>query len=116
MLPVTLFYGGRELEVLGLVDSGSMMNVIPYRVGLELSIVWDDHQADMSLGGTFRNVPAKSIVIEGQIEDFPSVNLIFAWSQSDNVRVILGQFNFFQEFDVHFYRSKFEFEINPKSI
>ncbi len=115
LLPVTLFYGGQELEVTALVDSGAMMNVIPYRVGLEMGLVWDDSQTNISLGGAFRGVPAMSIVIGGQIGDFPPMTLLFAWSRSDNVRVILGQFNFFQEFEVHFYRSKFEFEINPKA-
>lgn len=114
LLPVKLFYGGQQLEVVGLVDSGAMLNVIPNRVGLELGLVWEEIQREVLLGGTYGEIIAKVIVVEGQVGEFPPVNLIFAWSSNDNIRVILGQYNFFQEFDVHFYRSKFEFEINPK--
>jgi hypothetical protein len=32
-----------------------------------------------------------------------------------NAPLILGQTNFFMEFDVSFYRSQLEFEIKPKS-
>jgi hypothetical protein len=49
-----------------------------------------------------------------EITGFPRTRLAFAWSQNDNVPVILGQMNFFLEFDVCFYRSQLEFEIRPK--
>jgi len=50
-----------------------------------------------------------------EIGDFPPVRLAFAWSRSDNVPLILGQMNFFMEFDICFYRSQLEFEVKPKS-
>jgi len=50
-----------------------------------------------------------------EIGDFPPVRLAFAWSRSDNVPLILGQMNFFMEFDIYFYRSQLEFEVKPKS-
>jgi hypothetical protein len=114
MLPVTLSYSGRTLEIIGLVDSGSMLNVLPYRVGVELGVLWDEQQANLTLGGSFGGVPAMPIVVTGQVGDFAPVNLLFAWSQSNDVRIILGQFNFFQEFVVTFFRSRFEFEVNPR--
>jgi hypothetical protein len=33
-----------------------------------------------------------------------------------NVPLILGQVNFFMEFDICFYRSQLQFEISPKSV
>ena len=33
----------------------------------------------------------------------------------DSLPLLLGQTNFFMEFDVHFYRSRLEFEVEPKS-
>ncbi|MEQ9621586.1 MAG: hypothetical protein RLO37_06490 [Coleofasciculus chthonoplastes F1-TOW-03] len=44
-----------------------------------------------------------------------STELLFAWVQRPNTPLILGQTNFFLEFDVCFYRSKLEFEVKPKS-
>ncbi|MBI4670707.1 MAG: hypothetical protein HY741_03435 [Chloroflexi bacterium] len=89
--------------------------VLPYHIGLELGARWDAEAATLSLGGSFRGVPAMELAVVGSVGSFLPVNLFFAWSQSDDVRVILGQYNFFQEYDVHFYRSQFAFEVNPKS-
>jgi hypothetical protein len=50
-----------------------------------------------------------------EIGEFGPTELVFAWVRSPNVPLILGQTNFFLEFDVCFYRSKLEFEVNPKS-
>jgi hypothetical protein len=49
-----------------------------------------------------------------EVTGLPRTRLAFAWSQSDSVPVILGQMNFFLEFDVCFYRSQLEFEIRPR--
>ena len=46
---------------------------------------------------------------------FVLVRLAFAWVNVENAPFILGQTNFFMEFDVHFYRSRLEFEIESKS-
>lgn len=35
--------------------------------------------------------------------------------KTDNVRLLLGQANFFVEFDVCFYRSQEAFEVRPKA-
>ncbi len=50
-----------------------------------------------------------------EIGEFPLVRLAFAWVSKPNAPLILGQTNFFMEFDVSFYRSQLEFEIKPKS-
>lgn len=115
MLPLTLSLAGSELEVSGLVDSGAMINVLPYRIGLELGAMWSEDAVTLSLGGSYRGVPTVELVVVGRISSFPPVALFFAWAKSDDIRVILGQYNFFQEFDIYFYRSQLAFEINPKS-
>jgi hypothetical protein len=38
-----------------------------------------------------------------------------AWAQSDQVPYLLGQFNFFQVFDICFFRSRGVFEIRQAS-
>ena len=57
---------------------------------------------------------AQPVFIMAHVADFIPVRLAFAWSQSDNVPLILGQVNFFMEFDICFYRSQLEFEISLK--
>jgi hypothetical protein len=39
------------------------------------------------------------------------VPFAFAWSQAENVPLILGQVNFFLKFDVSFYRTQLAFDV-----
>ena len=97
------------------MDSGATVNVLPYELGLELGFVWDERKAVIQLAGNLGNQLAIPITATAQIGDFAPTELVFAWAQSLNVPLILGQTNFFLEFDVCFYRSKSEFEVNVKS-
>lgn len=40
-----------------------------------------------------------------RVASFPPVERAFAWTQATDVPMILGQVNFFVEFDVCFFRS-----------
>lgn len=55
------------------------------------------------------------LFVVATIGDLAPVRLAFAWVKTPNAPLILGQTNFFVEFDVHFYRSRLEFEIEPKT-
>jgi hypothetical protein len=61
-----------------------------------------------------KEVPSYGILVTGTLDPFPAVPLVFAWAQSNETPVILGQQNFFKEFNVHFYGSQNIFEIAPK--
>ena len=113
-LTFSLFCNNQQVEVVGLVDSGATVNVLPYEAGLQLGEIWDDQKANIRLSGNLGNLPAIPLSAIAKIGDFQPVRLVFAWVKSD-VPLILGQTNFFMEFDVCFYRSKSEFEIMPKS-
>jgi len=76
--------------------------------------VWDDRQARIRLAGSLGSQPAMPMFVMAEIGDFTLVQLAFAWAKSPNAPLILGQTNFFMEFDVCFYRSRLEFEVNPK--
>jgi hypothetical protein len=115
-LPLVLHRGDRVAEVVGLVDSGAMVNVLPYEFGMRLGEVWDDRKASIRLAGSLGNRTAIPLFAAAEIEGLPAVKLAFAWTNQDDVPLILGQTNFFMEFDVCFYRSKLEFEVKPKSI
>jgi hypothetical protein len=114
-IPLLLRRGDRSIEALGLVDSGATVNVLPYELGLELGAVWDDRKAIIQLAGNLSSQPATPLSLTAEIADFQPTQLVFAWVRNPSVPLILGQTNFFLEFDVFFYRSKLEFEINPKS-
>lgn len=100
---------------MGLVDSGATISVLPYEVGLQLGGRWDERKANLQLAGNLGRSQAMPFFVTATIGDFVPVRLAFAWVNAANVPLILGQTNFFMEFDVHFYRSRLEFEIEPKS-
>jgi hypothetical protein len=114
-LPLTLHLNDQSLEVVGLVDSGATINVMPYEAGLRLNAVWDETAATIQLGGMLGDMNAMPLFVMAHIGDIEPVRLAFAWVKNNHVPLILGQTNFFMEFDVHFYRSKLEFEITPKT-
>ena len=114
-IPLVLNYQNRSVEVVGLVDSGATVNVLPYEVGLKLGATWDDRKAVIQLAGNLGRQPAMPLFAVADVEGCGSVRLAFAWARAENIPVILGQTNFFMEFDVCFYRSKMEFDVNPKA-
>ncbi|BAZ51784.1 hypothetical protein NIES4103_44420 [Nostoc sp. NIES-4103] len=114
-IPLRLRRENRVIEAFGLVDSGATVNVLPYELGIELGVVWDDSKAIIQLAGNLSNQLAIPFFATAKIGEFAPVQLAFAWVRKANIPLILGQTNFFLEFDVCFYRSKLEFEIKPKS-
>ncbi len=114
-LSISLRREDRIVELIGLVDSGATVSVLPYELGLQLGGVREDRRAVIQLAGNLGNQPAMPFSAIAQIGEFPPTELVFAWSRSPTVPLILGQTNFFLEFDVCFYRSTSEFEVNPKS-
>ena len=111
---LTLQYENQRVDVVGLADSGSTVNVLPYQVGLQLGATWDDSQAYIRLAGSLGDHPAMPLVVTAEIDGVGSARLAFAWVKNTDAPLILGQTNFFMEFDVCFYRSKLEFEINTR--
>ena len=114
-LPLLLRREDRRIEAMGLVDSGATVNVLPYELGIQLGGIWDDRKAIIQLAGNLSDRPAMPFSAIAQIGEFPSTELLFAWVNRQNTPLILGQTNFFLEFDVCFYRSNREFEVKPKS-
>ena len=114
-LPLILRNNDQAIEVVGLVDSGATVNVLPYDIGTQLGGSWDDRRAIIRLAGNLGNQAAMPLFAMGEIAEFAPVRLAFAWVKSNQVPLILGQTNFFLEFDICFYRSKLEFEIQPRS-
>ena len=114
MLPLALA-GSQSVATSGLVDSGAAVNVLPYAVGLQLGLDLDQQTRSVELSGNLASVEARVVVLSAVVGSFSQVRLAFAWARTDAVSVILGQVNFFMEFDVCFYRSRGVFEVRPRS-
>lgn len=113
-LPLTLAYQGSSMAVSGLLDTGAALNVLPHAVGLSLGAVWREQSAILRLGGNLAQFPACPLFLNVTIGAFAPVRLAFAWTQAEHVPLLLGQVNFFMEFDVCFFRSQKAFEVQPK--
>jgi len=113
-LPLTLSLENNILEVSGLLDTGATVNVLPYQVGIKLGAVWEQQTIPLRLTGNLAQVPARVLVLQAKISQFQPVRLAFAWTRANEVPLLLGQVNFFLEFDVCFFRSQSVFEICPK--
>src|SRR5512134_383913 len=108
-LPLTLYYREQRVDVIGLVDSGATVNVLPYRVGLTLGALWSAQRATLRLAGNLGHAPAQPLIVSASIADFTPVPLAFAWTQAEDLPIILGQVNFFMVFEVCFFRTQSRF-------
>jgi hypothetical protein len=113
MLPLTLV-GRQSVTTSSLVDSGAAVNVLPYALGVQLGFDWGQQSQSVELSGNLAAVEARVVVLSALVGSCPPVRLAFAWARTDDVSVILGQVNFFLEFDVCFFRSRGVFEVRPK--
>jgi hypothetical protein len=114
MMPLTL-RGAHSLAVSALLDTGAAINVLPYNVGVQLGFDWDQQTTSVQLSGNMALVEARVVLVAATVAGFPAARQAFAWAKQDSIPVILGQVNFFMEFDVCFFRSRLLFEIRPKS-
>ncbi len=115
-LPLTLVHQQASVTASGLLDTGASVNVLPYLVGVELGYNWEQQTTALSLTGNLAQYEARVVVVQALVGQFEPVKLVFAWTQAKNVPLILGQVNFFMEFNVCFYRSQLQLEISPKAI
>jgi hypothetical protein len=115
-LPIMLSLNSQSLNAEGLLDTGASVNVLPYELGLQLGLTWENETLSVVLAGNLARFEARAVVVDAQVSSFSRVNLAFAWTRATDVPLILGQANFFFEFEVCFFRARSEFEIRPKHI
>jgi len=113
-LPITLRHEDRSTIAQGLLDTGATVNVLPYHIGAELGVTWDAAGRPIQLTGILAQHEARPVILSASIGTFGPVRLVFAWTRSEDVPLLLGQVNFFMEFDVCFYRSRKYFDVTPK--
>jgi hypothetical protein len=110
-IPITLNYSNFSVSVDALLDSGSTVNLLHYGIGLQLGAIWEEQTVRLPLAGNLASAEARGLFVYVQIGDLEPVRLAFAWTQASQVPLILGQTNFFREFDVCFQRSRHAIEI-----
>ncbi|MEH2323287.1 MAG: retroviral-like aspartic protease [Nostoc sp.] len=114
-LPLILTYRNSSVDVSGLLDTGASVSVLPYSIGIQLGAIWEEQTISVILAGNLAPVEARGLLVSAQIGSFEPVRLVFAWSLSNDVPLLLGRMNFFLEFDVCFYRSQLVFDVCPQS-
>lgn len=113
-LPLTLTYKNQSIEVMGLLDTGASVNVLPYEIGLQLGAIWEEQTVPVQLSGNLARMEARGLILSATVAEFPPVLLAFAWTKSTEAPLILGHMNFFAEFDVCFYRADLAFEVSKR--
>ena len=114
LVPLGLrFKDGESVQAHGLLDSGATVNVLPYRLGVRLGAVWETQTTRVTLAGNLAAQEARALLVEARVGNFGPVRLVFAWTRAENVPLLLGQVNFFEEFDICFHRARREFEVEP---
>jgi len=115
LMPIILHADDEAISATALLDTGADVNVMPYSMGIALGGRWDDLPVVFGLSGNLSQQPARGLVVSAKVGKFSQVRLAFAWSHSDEIRLLLGQMNFFLLFNVCFYGSEGFFEVNLKS-
>ena len=116
-LPLTLRLRERSAAVVGLLDTGSAINFLPYAVGVALGAVWEQQTMPVPLAGSLGQTEACALIVDAehpQLTQIHPARLVFAWTKAEEVPIIFGQVNFFLAFDVCFYRAEAAFEIRPR--
>jgi len=112
-LQMALQNRGRSVDVIGLLDTGAAVNVLPYHVGA----VWEKQNIVVPLTGNLRQFEARGLIVNAfhpQLTSNKPIELVFAWTTSDNAPILLGQMNFFAMFDVCFFRAEHAFEVRQR--
>ncbi len=115
ILPLSLHSNPKVITGHALLDTGSTVNVLPYEMGIALGISWEAQTIPVQLTGNLANLEAKALLLSASVGNFEPVQLAFAWTKASNAPFLLGQVNFFMEFDICLYRAKSEFEVKRKT-
>ncbi len=117
-MDITLTHEDYVISISALVDSGSTINVLPYEDGLDLGLSWEGQHVPLKDEGFLQGSLVYGVLLTAQIASFPPIKLAFAWTQKSRkeVRLILGQTNFFEYFDITFRGREKTFDISHPSL
>ena len=87
-VPLTLALDQISVTLLGLLDTGATVNVLPYPVGLQLGLNWAQQRTPIQLTGNLALAQARAVVLSATIPSLPPVRLAFAWTQLSAVPLL----------------------------
>ena len=111
MLPIQLKSTSHTISELALVDSGAALSVLPFDLGLQLGLDWNDAVIGSGLGNRIKPADSRFVFLDLIVESFQPFKNIFLWVNTNEIRLILGQANFLAHFDVLLSARKQEFTI-----
>ena len=115
-VPLTLELGAESVSVIGRLEPMAAVSVIPHGVGLRLGATWTGHTVPIAVPGRRTAVLAAPLTVRGTVAPFPPVILFFAWADTDKVPLVLGQTNFFQQYDICFHLARSHVEVRPAAL
>ena len=111
-LPFQLHINRNSTDVIGLLDTGATVNVLPFQIGLALGFEWLSVKSTIQLTGGLGSIESRPVVANALIGNFQEVQLAFARCKSPEVPLILGNVNFFDCFRFNLIRPENRFELS----
>ena len=65
-LPLSLSLGQQTITALGLLDTGAMVNVLPYSLGVQLGADWNQQTTPVRLTGNLASVAARGLAFNAR--------------------------------------------------
>ena len=102
---VEIKYQKLSLSCEMLVDTGAYLSMIPYQVGVELGLTISEDEILEAGGAGGASIPHVVKEVEIQIGDY-SIHARIGWALTDEVPLLLGRLDVFDEFDIEFSQSQ----------
>ncbi|MDM8524313.1 hypothetical protein QUF80_13165 [Desulfococcaceae bacterium HSG8] len=75
IIRIALYHAGHEITIPAVVDSGAMVSVLPYDMGIELGFIWEEQTIPVKLGGTCQGIAAFGVLVRGELAGLSPVAL-----------------------------------------
>jgi hypothetical protein len=90
ILPIALTNSDRVVMAEGLLDTGAMINVLPYEIGLELGSIWNEQNVPLDLVGNLAQYEARAVFVQAIVGQLEPVRLVLAWTKATGIPLLLG--------------------------
>lgn len=102
---VGIKYGKLSLSCEMLVDTGAYLSMVPYQIGMELGLTISEDEILEAGGVGGASIPHIVKEVELQIGE-NSIHIRIGWALTDEVPLLLGRLDVFDEFDIEFSQSR----------
>jgi hypothetical protein len=90
-----------SLDILGLIDSGADISVIPRGLAEFLKLKFEVEQISKGIGGDIKVWNSKvDITVRGGHEKYEFTNIPIQIAENDNIPIIIGRAGFFEKFEI----------------